>query len=36
MRPQTKSFAWGVFAGVIGTWAAHALFPGSRAIGQKG
>lgn len=25
---------WGIVIGVIGTWAAHAIVPSSRAIGQ--
>jgi hypothetical protein len=36
MRPQSKGFLWGLFAGVVGTWALHAVVPGSRAIGQRG
>jgi hypothetical protein len=36
MRPQTKGFAWGVVAGVVATWALHAVYPGSKAIGQRG
>lgn len=35
MRPQTKGFVWGVVFGVVGTWALHAMYPGSRAIGQR-
>jgi len=35
MRPQTKGFLWGLGVGVVGTWIVHAMYPGSRAVGQK-